>query len=190
MIIAGSAETRFVHPAHLLNASLTHPQMILTTAYTNFSIFGLATVFVVGGLIIFISYALEPVVRWRKRSRHAYATLEWTMNDTLQLQRMAHEELGMGNWTNCDRDVPITEGRDRLAVLDLEDLKHPRLQVPPDTFEDILAGKPERGRGESGEGTTPEKSVRTTESEVGRGAADSEQGLEAVSPHSLRESTH
>ncbi|KAF4545925.1 Cytochrome p450 protein [Lasiodiplodia theobromae] len=169
---------------------LCRNQMILTTAYTNFSIFGLATVLVVGGLIIFISYALEPIMRWRKRSRHAYATLEWTMNDTLQVQRMAHEELGMGRWMNCDRDVPITEGRDRLAVLDLEDLKHPRLKVAPDTFEDILAGKPERGKGDSVEETTPEKSVQTTESEVAPDARDSEQGLEAASPHGPRESTH
>ena len=55
---------------------------------------------------------------------------------------------------------------------------------------DILAGKPERGKGDSVEETTPEKSVRTTESEVAPDARDSEQGLEAASPHGPRESTH
>lgn len=113
-----------------------------TTAYTNFSIFGLATIFIVGGLIIITSYTLEPCVIWMQRRRNydAYASLEWAMNETLQLQRMAHEEVGMGSWRNCNKDVPITERRDRLAMLDLGDLEHPRLKAPPVPFEQILAG--------------------------------------------------
>ncbi|GME28574.1 cytochrome p450 protein [Neofusicoccum parvum] len=125
-------------------------QKILTTAYTNFSVFGLATILVVGGLIIIISYALEPLVAWiqRRRNLDVYSRLEWTMNETLQLQRLAHEELGLGTWRRCNEDVPVTEGRERLGVLDLSDRKHPRLKAPPTSFEETFgeeSGKGGRG---------------------------------------------
>ncbi|KAK0621819.1 hypothetical protein B0T17DRAFT_642089 [Bombardia bombarda] len=45
------------------------------------------------------------------------------------LQRMAHEELGMGIWSRCDETIPVTSGNATLAVLDVSDEKHPLLQV-------------------------------------------------------------
>lgn len=60
------------------------------------------------------------------------------MNETLQLQRLAHEELGLGTWRQCDKDVPVTESRQRLGVLDLSDRRHPRLIAPPTSFEEVL----------------------------------------------------
>ena len=65
------------------------------------------------------------------RNRDAYTRLEWTINETLQLQRLAHEELGIGTWDGCAEDVPVTEKGQRLAVLDLENRNHPRLKAPP-----------------------------------------------------------
>lgn len=122
--------------------------MILSTAYINFSVFGLASIFILGGLIIISSYTIEPLARWiqRRRNLDVYARLEWTVNETLQLQRMAHEELGLGSWLDCDKDVPITQGRDRLAVIDLAELSHPRLKAPPPIFEELLANPEGSGR--------------------------------------------
>ncbi|KAL0258270.1 hypothetical protein SLS55_007443 [Diplodia seriata] len=121
-------------------------QKILSSDYTNFSIFGLATTLVAGGLIIIVSYVLEPLVIWiqRRRNLDVYARVEWSMNQTLQLQRMAHEELGLGEWECCDADVPRTRRRERLAVLDLDDMKHPKLKAPPPVFDELLAGPVEK----------------------------------------------
>lgn len=53
--------------------------------------------------------------------------LEWGVNETFQLQRMAHEAVGMGTWSGVTDSIPVTKPRQNLAMLDLTDLKHPRL---------------------------------------------------------------
>lgn len=114
--------------------------MIRSTAYTNFSVFGLAVVFIVGGLIITLSYVLGPLACWiqHRHGLDVHTRFEWTMNETLQLQRLTHEELGVGSWKCCDGSVPITEWRDRLAVIDLEDSAHPKLKPPPPLLEEVM----------------------------------------------------
>jgi hypothetical protein len=52
-------------------------------------------------------------------------------NNSLQLHRLAHEELGPSTWSNCDQQIPITTEHDGyLASLDITDPKHPTLQRP------------------------------------------------------------
>lgn len=60
-----------------------------------------------------------------------YSRLEWSVNDFLQLQRLAHEEIGFGTWDGCagDSTVPVTDKDETLAVLDMSDLQHLRLKV-------------------------------------------------------------
>lgn len=108
------------------------PQKIVNADYFNFSVFGLAITLAIGGLIIVLSYIIEPLVNWIQKSRNlnAYARLEWSTNDTLQLQRLAHEELEMGTWDCYTAAVPVTKRGEMLAVLDLGDLDHPRLKAP------------------------------------------------------------
>jgi hypothetical protein len=107
-------------------------QKILSTAYTSFSLFGLCFTFVVGGLIIIISYILDPVLSClRKRRGHqTYAQLEWCTNEILQVQRLAHEELGLGTWSHATSSVPITKLGELLGLLDLADPDHPKLRTP------------------------------------------------------------
>lgn len=116
------------------------PQKVRNTAYTNFSVFGLAMLLGIGFLIIVVSYTLEPFAVWiqHRRNLDTYARLEWTMNETLQLQRLAHEELGLGSWHRCDTDVPVTERLERLGVMDLSEKTHPRLKAPPVSLEEAV----------------------------------------------------
>ncbi|KAF4543485.1 Cytochrome p450 protein [Lasiodiplodia theobromae] len=158
-----------------------------SATHTNFSVFGLAFVFVTGTILILLSWFLEPCVAYiQKRggwawfcscrccfccrkshqrpstsfSTNAYARLEWSANETLQLQRLAHEELGVGPWEACDSAVPVTTRKgERLGVLDLEDWTHPRLKAPPRDLEDecivvvaSVGGGEEEGKGEDGRG--------------------------------------
>ncbi|EKG10119.1 hypothetical protein MPH_12719 [Macrophomina phaseolina MS6] len=110
---------------------LCSSQKIINGEYFNFSVLGLVTTIVLGGSIIFISYTIAPVSAYVQRrlgkTRGAYARLEWSANGTLQLQRMAHEELGMGTWDHCAGDVPVAQKGEKLATLDLDDLDHPVL---------------------------------------------------------------
>jgi hypothetical protein len=73
----------------------------------------------------------SPPAFLRKRfERNIYSRLEWCTNGTLQLQRLAHEELGFGTWRGCTQDVPTTQAGEKLAVLDVTDVAHPSFTAP------------------------------------------------------------
>lgn len=56
--------------------------------------------------------------------------VEWVTGSTLQLQRVAHENLGLGTWKRTDESTPVTKMGDELGVLDVSDRKHARLVRP------------------------------------------------------------
>ncbi|KAK7970041.1 hypothetical protein PG988_009114 [Apiospora saccharicola] len=109
---------------------LCNSQKTRSTAHTSFSVFGLF--FIIGTCILTttVNFTLESITKCiQQRCRlNPYARLEWTSNHTLQLQRLTHEELGVGEWTNCDKKIPVILGPDvGLASLDLDGEDHPRL---------------------------------------------------------------
>ncbi|KAI2632667.1 hypothetical protein GGS26DRAFT_556900 [Hypomontagnella submonticulosa] len=53
---------------------------------------------------------------YRRREYKEYSYLEWVMNGTLQLQRLAYED-GREEWTRCDEDVPVTRPGVKLGGL-------------------------------------------------------------------------
>lgn len=54
---------------------------------------------------------------------------EWSQTSVLQLQRLAHEAAGYGDWSGCDKTVPINKPGELLGCLDLGDFKHPKYQA-------------------------------------------------------------
>lgn len=100
-----------------------------STSHTSFSVLGLCITLILGGIIILIELADEPLFRFIQRRGNfgSYKHLEWISNETLQLQRMAHEEVGAGTWTGTDESLPTTNRGERLATLNIDDRKHPRL---------------------------------------------------------------
>ncbi|KAI1736478.1 hypothetical protein F4680DRAFT_432254 [Xylaria scruposa] len=97
--------------------------------YTSFSVLGTVIILTIGGLIIILELIVEPLTEWLKRhdTRAQYKQLEWVSNSTMQLQRLAHEELGYGNWSNTTSSVPITKYGEKLGALDVQDTSHPVL---------------------------------------------------------------
>lgn len=80
-------------------------------------------------------FFLEPVLAalfklpWfqhNQKLRYAYA--EWQAGSTLQIQRLAHESLGVGTWSNATGTVPVTRADEKLATLDISDSTHARLR--------------------------------------------------------------
>ncbi|KAI0543446.1 hypothetical protein F4679DRAFT_111141 [Xylaria curta] len=49
---------------------------------------------------------------------------------TLQLQRLAYDELGSGIWLKCIDDIPAAKQDQLLGSLDISDLDHPVLRPP------------------------------------------------------------
>ncbi|KAI0437014.1 hypothetical protein F4803DRAFT_540305 [Xylaria telfairii] len=125
--------TRFNYTAPEFQ-KLCSNQKIRTTEYASFSLFGLFFTLVAGLLMTLVSYLLEPLSGWlhRKKGHNKYPHLEWTINSTLQLQRLAHEEIGFGTWSEGTETIPITKPGQLLGSLDLSDPKHPVLCRPED----------------------------------------------------------
>lgn len=134
-------QTLFTLFKRLGNCTLTSAKRIVSTDYANFSLFWLYFILITGSLIIFLSYTIEPIVSWIQRKLHfdRYSRLEWCTNETLQLQRLANEELGLGTWNGGADSVPITAPGEHMAVLDLSKPNHPRLKAPPLSFDALLA---------------------------------------------------
>lgn len=103
------------------------PQKARSTAYTSFSVLGLAIIFILGGLIILLATIIEPFCAFlqKKYQRNTYQWLEWVTNNPFQLQRMVHEQIGLGTWNETATDIPVTVSGEPLGILDLSDEKHP-----------------------------------------------------------------
>lgn len=93
----------------------------------------LTIVLILGCLVMLVQSSLESIIVWLEhRNIVKTSSTEWFNNDILQLQRMTHEGLGLGRWTNCTgpRVIPVTEKGQLLGVLDCTDPKHPTLINP------------------------------------------------------------
>lgn len=102
-----------------------------SASHTSFSVLGLCITFFVGITIVLLEIGAETLYRliWRKRGLSQ--RLEWVTNETLQLQRMAHEELGAGTWVGGAESIPTTVKIESLARLDVSNERHPRLIYQP-----------------------------------------------------------
>ncbi|TRX92221.1 hypothetical protein FHL15_006836 [Xylaria flabelliformis] len=130
-----------VPPANADEQNLCVNQKILSSDHTSFSVFGLLFIFTFGGIIVFLGLTLDSIVAFIQRHRRSdpHRRLEWGLNETLQLQRLAHEALGHSTWTDCTKSVPITTQDAFLGKLDVSDLNHPSWK-PVEKLEKIPSG--------------------------------------------------
>ncbi|KAF2629796.1 hypothetical protein BU25DRAFT_274351 [Macroventuria anomochaeta] len=114
-----------------------YSQKARSSKHYSFSVLGVGIILVVGGFLMLAAMLLEPIfaglfkLPWFQRNhklRYAYA--EWQTGSTLQLQRLAHESLGVGTWSNTTGTVPVTRSEEKLATLDISDPTHARLMRP------------------------------------------------------------
>lgn len=86
----------------------------------SFSLLGLLLTYIIG-LLIVVSYKLKPLFEllWRRWRYKEYAFLEWTANETLQLQRAAFQGIDSGTWAGFTDAIPTTRKGEVLADLTL-----------------------------------------------------------------------
>jgi hypothetical protein len=104
-------------------------QKIRSDSFASFNLLGLTIIFALGSLITLLSFVLPMAVERVQRRRNPYSSLEWVANDTLQLQRLAHEAVNAGAWRGTHTDFPTIDQEELLAVLDVSCPKHPKLAV-------------------------------------------------------------
>ncbi|KAH7064406.1 hypothetical protein BKA63DRAFT_173039 [Paraphoma chrysanthemicola] len=113
-------------------------QKICSDSFTSFSVLGLVLILSIGGLIMIVSALLPWAMERTRRHKNLFASLEWNMNETLQLQRLAHEAVGAGDWDDVCNDYPLTRKGELLACLDIVNPKHPLLK-PAETDDPALS---------------------------------------------------
>ncbi|KAG6353543.1 hypothetical protein INS49_005505 [Diaporthe citri] len=90
--------------------SICNNQIIRSSDYTSFSLFGLCFTYILGLIIVIVAFCLDPVLDTLSTRFHrgAYSYVEWTSTDTLQLQRMAFQGVKSGTWSGSASSVPVT----------------------------------------------------------------------------------
>ncbi|KAI1360715.1 hypothetical protein F5Y08DRAFT_348529 [Xylaria arbuscula] len=138
---------------------LCNSQKIRSSTHSSFSLFGLYIIFIFGAIIICVSFALEPVLAclYKRRKYKPYTHFEWISNNSLQLHRLAQEELGLTKWLRCTEEVPTTDCDAYLASLDITDPRHPVLHSPENQ---TTVDKPEQ--------EVPQNDVELAMSSIGR----------------------
>ncbi len=96
---------------------------------TSFSVLGVGIILIVGSVLIFTGLVLSTVMGFIRRKLHwqEYKSLQWTLDAKLQLQRLAYEEAGQGQWRGGTDSVPVTRRGDKLGMPKTVNGKHPRL---------------------------------------------------------------
>ncbi|ENI08048.1 hypothetical protein COCC4DRAFT_20941 [Bipolaris maydis ATCC 48331] len=118
-------------------------QKMRSPNHYSFSAWTLGVILIVGSTLMLISTFMEELfallLRYpRLRSaKLTYSYCEWQAGSTLQLQRLAHENLGLGTWTRTDEAIPVTEPGDTLGVLEITDSKHVHMVIPTEELSKV-----------------------------------------------------
>jgi hypothetical protein len=86
-------------------------QIIQRDDFTNFSTLAIALIFSIGGIVILLSLFMESLVGWARIRFNGdlWRQEKWWMDGTLQLQRAAFENSGLGGvWRVGMEDIPIS----------------------------------------------------------------------------------
>ncbi|KAL8850033.1 MAG: hypothetical protein Q9198_011121 [Flavoplaca austrocitrina] len=100
-----------------------------TNGTTSFSVLGVAVILIIGTILIITSWTLDTCVRSirGKKKSNQYKSLQWIVDEKLQLQRLAYEEAGQGHWREGASTVPLTEKDDKIGLPRNANMEHPRL---------------------------------------------------------------
>ncbi|KAI1176643.1 hypothetical protein F4777DRAFT_545388 [Nemania sp. FL0916] len=117
---------------------------------TSFSLLALLITYIASGVIILLSFVAEPLLQFisKRRAYKRYEVFEWIIHDSLQLHRLAQEEIGMGTWSGGAEEVPTTKPDDELADVDISDTKHPVLCRKLPTVTSAVELKPSEDQSE------------------------------------------
>ena len=99
------------------------------TSYQSFSVFALALLFVIGLLIVLLSFFVEDIatIVQRRWKRGEIGRAMWKANEMLQIQRMLyeHSDAGGGTWHDGPNGVPVTDLGEEMGMLKVGDRSAP-----------------------------------------------------------------
>jgi hypothetical protein len=137
------------------NCLIFMSQKVRSSEYYSFNVLGVAIIISVGlflmvlaGFIETITSGIDIIFSHEKPHTPPYGRLEWDSNSYLDLQRLAHQALGIGTWSRSRTGVPITAPGEKLGVISstpttaLPVLKRPR---PMGELQDMVGASSYQG---------------------------------------------
>ena len=99
------------------------------SGYLSFSVLGVSIILSLGFLFIVTALILDTAVGFLRRilDWDDHKRLQWAVDEKLQIQRMAFEEAGQGEWTGGTDAVPMTGTGELIGLGQEPDTHHPRL---------------------------------------------------------------
>ncbi|KAL8739322.1 MAG: hypothetical protein Q9181_000053 [Wetmoreana brouardii] len=99
------------------------------SGFLSFSVLGVSIILVFGGLLILTASGLDTFVGFirSKLDWEDHKRLQWTLDEKMQLQRLAFEEAGQGRWSGGTDAVPTTSKDELLGFRFGLNKNHPRL---------------------------------------------------------------
>ena len=125
-----SYDIQTIGPSTKEEVNMCENQIIRSQGGTvSFSVLGLCIILIFGGILIVTSLVIDSLVGLirRKLDWKKYKSLQWSLDEKLQLQRLAYEEAGQGDWSGCAGSVPVMKNGVRIGVPKHVDEMHPRL---------------------------------------------------------------
>lgn len=92
-------------------SNLCNQQMIRSIGqFQSFSVFGIAIILASSTFFILLSFVIDSITAWVQRWTHRgkERRLQWLLDDSLQLQRMAYVGAGEGSWDSNPESIPLT----------------------------------------------------------------------------------
>jgi hypothetical protein len=91
-------------------------QKIRDSHFYSFSVLGLTITLLVGGFIVLLNLCLSTIVGWFQRfsGKGIHRAEHWRLDHSLQVQRMAYENAGIGRWRGKHSLVPVTGKGERF----------------------------------------------------------------------------
>jgi hypothetical protein len=92
-------------------------QKIRDSHFYSFSVLGLFVTAVVGGTVVLLNLCLSTVVGWIRQisGKGIHRHEHWKLDHSLQVQRMAYENAGIGHWKGKRSLVPVTGKGERFG---------------------------------------------------------------------------
>ena len=117
-------------PQNKWQQHICNNQKIRSTSGTiSFSVLGIAIILIVGTIIIMTNLILDTLTGFVRKHLgwKDYKRLQWILDEKLQLQRLAYEEVGQGQWSGGLDAIPVTVKGDTFGLPADVDKLHPRL---------------------------------------------------------------
>ena len=112
---------RYIHrPSTAQERAMCSNQRVRGSDAMSFNGLGVVIIGVIGSLIIVTNLSLPAITGFvqTQLSRGTQRRMEWALDETLQLQRIAYERSGQGTWRNTESIVPLSRRGEKF--------RHPR----------------------------------------------------------------